>query len=92
MASAPRPVAAAEGDSAMSATGPLTPQLLPIWCSAAKRRDVPTAEAEASKSTYSYPGQPRAGCFRAIVLFVSKLPDGFPALRRWLEPKMGNAA
>jgi hypothetical protein len=31
-------------DFAMSATGPLTPQLLPIWCSAANRRDVPTTD------------------------------------------------
>jgi hypothetical protein len=31
-------------DSAMSATGPLTPQLLPIWCGAASQRNVPSAD------------------------------------------------
>ena len=31
-------------NSAMSATIPLTHQLLPIWCSAAKRRDVPIGD------------------------------------------------
>jgi hypothetical protein len=31
-------------DSAMSAVGPLTRQLLSIWCGAAKRRKVPTTD------------------------------------------------
>ena len=31
-------------DFAMSATGPLTPQLLPIWCGAANRRNVPIGD------------------------------------------------
>ena len=31
-------------DPAMSVTCPLYPQLLPSWCGAAKRRDVPTTD------------------------------------------------
>ena len=32
--------------SVMSAIGPLTPQLLPNWCGAANRRDVPVADRD----------------------------------------------